>query len=194
MAARVSATATPNRNRGPAVTDPSERWLPVPGYEGFYEVSDRGRVRSVRHMTRAGWRGGRVLKPFPDSDGYLRVNLSCQGEISGLQPVHGLVLLAFAGPPREGQQARHGAGGKLDNRPANLCWGTSLEQSDDKRRDGTMACGERQGNAKLTADEVRDIRFRAAYGEEQACIATRFGISRTHVSRIVLRQSWQHLP
>jgi hypothetical protein len=71
---------------------------------------------------------------------------------------------------------------------------TPLEQSDDKRRDGTMACGERQGNAKLTADEVREIRFRAAYGEERACIAARFGISQAHVSRIVLRQSWRHLP
>lgn len=175
-------------------TPPQERWLPIPGFEGFYEVSDQGRVRSVRHMTAAGWRGGRLLKPFPDSDGYLRVNLSRQGKVFGLQPVHGLVLLAFVGPVSDGQQARHGIGGKTDNRLANLCYGTALENSDDKRRDGTMACGEKQGNAKLTAEDVKDIRFRAAYGEDQASIAARFGISQAHVSRIVLRQSWQHLP
>lgn len=176
------------------MTDPTERWLPVPGYEGFYDVSDQGRVRSVRHMTRAGWRGGRVLKPFPDSDGYLRVNLSCQGEISGLQPVHRLVLLAFADPPLPGQECRHGPAGKLDNRPANLCWGTPLEQSDDKRRDGTMACGERQGNSRLSRSDVEAIRRRRANGEKGIMLAREFGVSPTHISRIVHRWFWRHLP
>ena len=128
-------------------------------------------------MTRAGWRGGKLLKPFPDSDGYLRVNLSRLGEVSGLQPVHGLVLLAFAGPPGQGQQARHGVGGKTDNRLANLCWGTSLEQSDDKRRDGTMACGEKQGNSRLSRSDVEAIRRRRANGETQPALACEFGTS-----------------
>ena len=194
MAARISATATPNRNRGPAVTDPSERWLPVPGYEGFYEASDLGRIRSLRRMTRCGWRGGRVLKPFPDSDGYLRVNLSRYGKIAGLQPVHGLVLLAFVGPRLPFQECRHGPGGKLDNRLANLCWGMPPEQSDDKRRDGTIACGEKQGNSRLTRSDVEAIRRRRAAGEKQPALAREFGTSQANISRITLRQSWQHLP
>lgn len=171
-----------------------ERWLPVPGFEGFYEVSDRGRVHSIRHMTSAGWRGGKLLKPFADSDGYLRVNLSRYGKISGLQPVHGLVLLAFAGPPAAGEQARHGLGGKTDNRLANLCYGTALENSEDKRRDGSMACGERQGNSRLRREDVEAIRLRRAAGEQLAVLAQEFSVSTTHISRIALRQSWQHLP
>lgn len=180
------------------MTDPAiplERWLSVPGYEGFYDVSDQGRVRSVRRMTPHGWRGGRPLKSFPDSDGYLRVNLSRNGQVAGLQAVHRLVLLAFTGaPPSPDHECCHGPGGKLDNRPANLSWGTRLENSDDKRRDGTMACGEKQGNSRLSRSDVEAIRRRRANGEEGAALAGEFGVSPTHISRIVLRRSWQHLP
>lgn len=175
------------------MSEPTERWLPIPGFEGFYEVSDAGRVRSIRRYTTCGWRGGRVLKPFTDSDGYLRVNLSKRGKIFGLRPVHGLVLLAFVGPPGPGQQVRHGVGGKTDNRLSNLCYGTVLENAADKHRDGVMACGERQGNSKLTRADVEAIRARRAAGEPQAVLAQDFGISQAHVSRIALRQSWYHI-
>jgi NUMOD4 motif len=169
-------------------------WRPVPEYDGFYEASHWGLVRSVRHMTAAGWRGGILLSPFLDGDGYYRVNLSRLGAVKSI-PVHVIVLLTFAGPPEPGQQGRHGPGGRLDNRwPENLCWGTPLENSDDKYRDGTMACGERQGNAKLTAADVREIRFCRAYGESTPELALRFSISQVHVRRIALRQSWRHVP
>lgn len=178
------------------MTDPAispERWLSVPGFEGFYEVSDLGRVRSVRHMTAAGWRGGKLLAPFTDSDGYLRVNLSRYGKVFGLQPVHGLVLLAFAGPPAPGQQTRHGPGGKTDNRLVNLCYGTALENSDDKRRDGTMACGERQGNSRFTRTDIEDMRHRHASGESLAAIARDYGTAYQVVTAIIRRQSWRHV-
>lgn len=168
------------------------RWRPVPGYEGFYEASDLGSVRSIRHMTAAGWRGGRVLQPFLDPDGYYRVNLSRLGKIKSI-PVHIIVLRTFAGEPEPGQQARHGPGGRHDNRFINLCWGTVQENSDDKYRDGTMARGERQGNAKLIAVDILAIRRRRADGEPEQDLADAFGISQAHVSRIVLRQSWAHV-
>jgi hypothetical protein len=175
------------------VSEYTERWLPVPGYEGFYEASDFSPVRSIRHMTAAGWRGGRVLKPFPDVDGYLRVNLSRLGVVHSL-PVHVIVLLTFAGPPEPGQEARHGPNGKRDNRLTELCWGTRLENAEDKYRDGVMACGERQGNAKLIAVDILAIRRRRADGEPEQDLADAFGISQAHVSRIILRQSWAHIP
>jgi NUMOD4 motif len=170
-----------------------ERWLPVPGYEGFYDVSDYGGVRSVRHMTAAGWRGGRVLSPFLDGDGYFRVNLSRYGKLLSC-PVHVLVLKAFVRQPVSGEQGRHGIGGKTDNSLGNLCWGTPQENSDDKYRDGTMVRGERQGNSKLCADDVREIRRRRAAGESMAVLAREFRISQIHANRIILRQSWKHIP
>lgn len=167
-----------------------EQWLPIPGYEGFYEVSDLGHVRSVRHMTQAGWRGGRVLKPFPDSDGYLRVNLSRNGKVAGLRPVHGLVLLAFVGAPPASHQTCHGIGGMLDNRLANLSYGAALDNSNDKRRDGTMATGERQGSARFTRAIVEDMRRRYAAGETQTAIAQRYDTFQQVVSRIVRGEAW----
>lgn len=178
---------------GKTGSDSTERWLPVPGYEGFYEVSDRGRVRSVRHQTRAGWRGGRLLAQFTDADGYFRVNVSRLGIVRS-RPVHALVLLAFKGAAPESGQGCHGPRGRSDNSLSNLYWGTAQENSDDKYRDGTMARGERQGNARLRAEDVRAIRTRHAVGEGQSALASEYGISQAHVSRIVLRQTWKHVP
>jgi hypothetical protein len=175
------------------VDESTEHWLPVPGYEGFYDVSDLGQVRSIRHMTSRGWRGGKILKQFKDSDGYYRVNLSRYGKVRSY-PVHALVLRAFAGDPGPGQQGRHGPAGKLVNRITNLSWGSAQDNSDDKYRDGSMACGERQGSARLTTDMVLDLRARATQRESGASLAARFGISRTHVSRVVTRKSWAHVP
>ena len=174
------------------MADTTERWLPVPGYEGFYDISDLGNVRSIRHMTRAGWRGGQLLRQFTDADGYCRVNLSRLGVVRSVT-VHTLVLRAFVGEPEPGQEGRHGPNGKRDNRLTELCWGTRLENAEDKRRDGTMARGERQGNSRLTAEIVREIRRRLADHEPQQVLANEFGISQPHVSRIALRQTWAHV-
>jgi hypothetical protein len=80
--------------------------------------------------------------------------------------VHRLVLEAFAGLCPAGQEAPHGPDGSLDNRrPENLEWGTKDKNNGpDKVRDGTLACGERNGQARLTADAVREIRQRYAVG------------------------------
>jgi hypothetical protein len=107
-----------------------ERWLPVVGFERYYEVSDLGRVRSLR-------RG--ILKPsYSNSGGYGLVILS-----DGLggrfgRYVHRLVLEAFAGPCPEGQEARHYDENDPRNaRLSNLKWGTSGENKRDQVRHGT---------------------------------------------------------
>ncbi len=97
----------------------NERWLPVPDYEGLYEVSNRGRVWSA---PRATTRGG-LLKLIPDSKGYQWVNPSRDGEQHPLA-VHRLVMLAFVGPPLEGQEVRH-----LDGNPANNHWEPGDEET-----------------------------------------------------------------
>ena len=95
-----------------------ERWLPVPGYAAWYEVSDTGLVYS---LGRPGARGG-LLRPQVNSRGYRVVRLSRYGRAVTVT-VGSLVLRAFAGPPLPGQRARHGAKGKADDSLANLRWG-----------------------------------------------------------------------
>lgn len=110
----------------------TETWLPVVGYEGLYEVSDLGRVRSLDRVVRQRNRWGtevdraypgRVLSPSADSSGYLQVTFSRDG-IQYRPLVHHLVLAAF-GPPRpEGYIADHADGDRRNNRVDNLRWAT----------------------------------------------------------------------
>lgn len=115
-----------------------ERWLPIPGYEGYYEVSDRGRVRSLpRECPGNNWRfrPGRALSPGPRSRGYLQVNLSLHGVVKPYS-VHVLVAAAFHGPRPKGMEIRHLDGNKANNQPSNLAYGTSSENKQDAIRHG----------------------------------------------------------
>lgn len=115
----------------------AERWRAIPGYEGAYEVSDQGRVRSVPRRDGRGWRiKGRVLAERPLPNGYLRVSLWKQGK--GSDPyIHRLVLLAFVGPAPQGTEACHGDGVRTNNRLENLRWDTPSGNAADKKRHGT---------------------------------------------------------
>jgi hypothetical protein len=140
----------------------TELWRPVPGFPN-YEVSDLGRVWSVPRPRTS---GGMLVQSR--SGPYLRVHLVDPDGKEANPTVHRLVLLAFAGPCPPGMVTRHGPGGALDNRLANLCWGT---QSDnirlDRIRDGTVKLppyerGERHRSARLTAAVVAECRRRYA--------------------------------
>lgn len=112
-------------------------WLPIPGYEGLYEVSDDGQVRSL-DRTIVDSRGqrrrykGRLLHPNITGDPpYPSVNLHKQSR-KKLWRVHQLVLAAFVGPRPEGaEHIRHLNGNKLDSRLENLAYGTPLENARD---------------------------------------------------------------
>jgi DNA-binding XRE family transcriptional regulator len=168
--------------------DEPEHWLPVVGYEDLYAVSDLGRVRSFHAGRGKGKRGG-LLKQVIQAD-YLTVAL-CRNGTQRNGKVHRLVMEAFIGPCPEGKQVRHGAGGRLDNRLVNLCYGTPGEDSDDKIRDGTMNFGEKHGLAKLTYAIVDECRRRHADGESQASLAREFGVSQKTMHRAISGETWR---
>lgn len=114
-----------------------ERWLSVPGWEGFYEISSEGRLRGMPRNTRKSRmvKGG-ILRPYADRRGYLRFGLSRNGKQHG-RFIHHLVLEAFAGARPDGSEARHLNGNRADNRAENLAWGTSGENKLDQVRHGT---------------------------------------------------------
>lgn len=117
-----------------------EAWRAVPGYEGLYEVSCLGRVRSLDRITKLHHGGeyrrkGRIRKLVPNNYGYLNVMLSKEGR-QRCHKVHRLVLEAFVGPPKEGQEACHNNGEPLDNRLSNLRWGTKEENMADIKKHG----------------------------------------------------------
>lgn len=114
----------------------SEEWRAVPGYEGRYEVSNMGQVRSLTHETvdTCGRRRefpGKVLAATPTAGPYPMINLR-KGPSSRAVRVHELVLLAFVGPRPEGlPHIRHLNDIPTDNRLENLAYGTAFENMHD---------------------------------------------------------------
>lgn len=107
----------------------ASKWKEVPGYEGIYEVSDKGIVRSVDRLCKSGRPAKGVIRAtYSDKDGYKRVGLYRDGK--GAQfGVHRLVASAFL-PKEIGKiYVNHKNGIKDDNRLENLEWCTAKENS-----------------------------------------------------------------
>ena len=97
-----------------------EIWRPIVGYEGLYEVSSYGRVRSLdRYVNNNSFRKGKVLSPGKDTIGYLFVVLSCNGKCKTIR-VHRLVAQAFIPNPDNLPEINHINEDKTDNRVDNL--------------------------------------------------------------------------
>ena len=103
-----------------------EEWRPVVGYEGLYEVSNTGRVRSVdryvKSKSESYWlRKGKMLSPAKDKNGYLKVNLSCNGK-NNIIRVHRLVAQVFIENPDNLPEINHKDEDKTNNSVDNLEW------------------------------------------------------------------------
>jgi hypothetical protein len=116
-----------------------ELWTSIPGYEGFYEVSSYGNVRSLTRFVPYGRHKGmtytgRDLKLFV-SNNYLSVKLARAG-VTKTVYVHELVLLAFVGPRpviEDRSEIRHLDGDKFNNQVSNLVYGTVKENAADRK-------------------------------------------------------------
>lgn len=113
-----------------------EQWRSVPGYEGYYEASNRGRVRSVERRAANGrlW-PSIILKQCAHSNGHLQVHLSRHNS-KRTHWVHVLVLTAFVGRAPGGMEVLHRDGNPGNNATANLKWGTRSENMQDQVRHG----------------------------------------------------------
>ena len=109
------------------------------------------------------------------------------------RPVHRLVLEAFVGPRPRNMQCRHLNGDPMDNRLANLKWGTIQENTEDKRRHGTVLRGEDLPASKLTEESARMIRLLVRVGFRREDVALAFGISYGNVCAVVRLATWRHV-
>lgn len=115
-----------------------EKWKDVVGYEGVYEVSNQGRVRSRDHIDTIGrFRRGRVLKPAIHNRGYTYVNLyDARTNQKSREYIHRIVARAFIGEPPRGHNVDHINRVRDDNRLENLRYLTIKEncaQSSDSK-------------------------------------------------------------
>lgn len=161
-----------------------EIWKDIPGYEGKYQASSRGRIRSldrtlflhrkngalVAHQMK-----GRILRPgkFCKS-GHVSVVLG-HGEAGS--PVHQLVALAFLGPCPEGKEVLHNNGIADDNRVENLRYGTRRENILDVYYQGGRW-------RKLSIEDVEEIKFALWCGFRGSDLARQFGVSQAVICSI----------
>jgi len=162
-------------------------WRPVVGFEETYEVS----ILEIRRIST-----GRILKPWFDRYGRPCVILCLCGKRRRFRVSH-LVADAFLPPKSPTDQVlRHLNDDPTDNRPENLAWGTRSDNAQDSIRNGTFhdVKGTANGNAKLTEDQVREIRRLYATGEFSLQeLALQFGLSKGEIWRIVRRKTWKHV-
>lgn len=119
------------------MSETQEQWLPIVGYEGLYEVSNLGRVRSLsRNDYGSRVTTGRVLKLQQERSGHLICYLSRGNKVKHGR-VHRLVLEAFVGPAPKGKPyALHYDDDPKNNRLDNLRWGSHRENTLDSVRNG----------------------------------------------------------
>lgn len=117
----------------------TEQWKDVVGYEGIYQVSDLGRVKSLARVVsypHTGYHSVRERILQPTYNDYYRVKLSKNG-VRTTRPIHRLVLLTFVGEPAQGHEACHNDGNSRNNRLANLRWDSRLSNRQDAVIHGT---------------------------------------------------------
>lgn len=168
------------------------QWRAVPGYEGIYEVSNKGQVRSVDrtvHFADGRVRAyrGQLLSRYL-ADGYWKVTLKKQDRGVRLH-VHVLVAAAFLGARPDDKEVCHNDGDRQNCKLSNLRYDTRTSNHADKLKHGTQPHGESHPGTDLSLAIVRRIRKAKGTITE---IAARFGISRTSAFNIRKFKRWKH--
>lgn len=172
-----------------------EEWRPVVGYEGWYDVSDLGRIRRVKAAP--GATVGAILKIQPNRNGYATVRLS-QGPRRKHARIHQLVARAFLPPPpSSAHELNHKDGVKLNCRANNLEWVTRSENlrhaiANGMRTYRRLAPNEMPRHATLTIEQVREIRRLSDEGMSRVEVARLFNIGADVISQIALRRTWRN--
>jgi hypothetical protein len=162
-----------------------EQWQPIPGYNGVYEVSDHGGVRSART--------GRQFSVRNPNKRYQHVRLVDPSGNDCYHLVHRIVAEVFVKPKF---QVNHKDGNKHNNRADNLEWVTQIQNMRHASKLGLLVVpkGEARSDAKLTDAKVRDIMRLISEGQiPQYKIASMFGVSPMVISNIKHGISWRHV-
>lgn len=175
------------------------KWRFIPGWEGFYQVSQMGQVRSVSRRLFLGapysktsklrlFRG-RVLSPSI-STGYPVVTLSRPGKQQRAY-IHDLVMKTFHGPKPKGKEVCHNDGDGFNCSLNNLRYDSRRANSLDRFAHGTVAkqIGVENANAKLSTKEVSEIRNLAGT-VSQRHLGRRFRVSHSVIGRVIRKQSY----
>lgn len=152
-----------------------EIWLPITGYEGLYEVSNFGRVKS---LPKVGFRhNAQLLKQRDNGDGYKICQLMKNGKRRTIS-THRIVATAFLPNPECKQQVNHKDGDKYNNHSSNLEWCTSSENQIHKFRVLGVKSNGGKAKRKIICCETKII-YPSSYHASRAT-----GISRCNIFNV----------
>lgn len=168
----------------------NEIWKPIPNYEGRYEASNLGRIKST--IIRHNFPKPRIIKSKSNGDGYLQINLYSKNHKRKMFSVHRLVMFAFYGI--SDLQVNHKNGDKSDNRIENLEYVTQTENNIHALKTGLrkMQKGESRYNSKLTKKDVIFIRKMLKTKQMTGTsLADKFDVSVSLISNIKRNLTWK---
>lgn len=177
-----------------------EVWKDIKGYQGYYQVSNFGRVKSLDRIVTYSDKKvhslkGKILKPMITKHGYETVDLR-KNQKRKTSKIHRLVAIAFLKNKKNKPQVNHIDGVKTNNNLSNLEWVNNSENIRHAYKKGLIntAKGERHAQSKLTKEQVLEIRkIYSKGGLTQKQVGEKFGIDQTHISDIVNKKSWSHI-
>lgn len=180
------------------MTNNTEQWKDIPGYEGFYQISNLGRVK--RTAAEKGTRIGRIVTPNKGGDGYQTVRLSRNG-VKKTYSTHRIVAIVWIDNHNNYKQVNHKNGNKLDPRAENLEWCTAKQNMVHARdvlgvtfSTGTTIRGTDNGNSKLSDDDVVKIRELYETGRfTHRELAEIYGVNSSSITRAINKKSWNHI-
>lgn len=176
-----------------------EIWKDIPGYEGYYQVSNIGRVRSLDRVKRDGIKmKGVIRKPHIDACGYHLVALikDCKVKNTG---IHRLVAMAFIPNPDNLPQVNHIDEVRSHNSVDNLEWCSvayNQNYGHRKERSSEKLKGERNGRAILTENDVRAIRKTYIPDDNEygvRALSNKYGVKCITIQKILAGKLWKHI-
>ncbi|MCQ2009271.1 NUMOD4 domain-containing protein [Sporolactobacillus sp. STSJ-5] len=175
----------------------SELWKDVAGYDGIYQVSDHGQVRSLDRKVK-NKNGiynkpikGKTLAQHQDRNGYMYCYFSVDGHGKNVK-VHRIVCRAFHGEPFVGAVANHIDGNKGNNSANNLEWCSNQENTGHAIKTGLWKnIGEAASSDVLTEKQVLEIRNNHTDSYDE--LARMYGISKASIADIKKFRSWKQL-
>lgn len=171
----------------------NELWKDIPGYEGYYEASNLGRIKSKARLVKH-YQGGklivkeRMLKPNLAGP-YVSVLLSKEGKrVTFL--VHRIIAALFVPNPDNKPKVNHKDFNPRNNAADNLEWTTQQENISHSVNAGRNVKGITHGCHKLTELQVKEIR---SYDRSYKWLANIYAVSYGNIKRIRSRKIWTHI-
>ena len=181
-----------------------EVWKDIEGYEGLYQVSSLGRVKSLKRLItrKYGYKkreqriNEKLLRFSNNSKGYSQFKINKLGKQKTFR-AHTLVARAFIPNHKKHEEINHKNGIKTDNRVENLEWCTRQENIDHAWKKGlvkNIQNGEKINTSKLTEKQVLEIREK--YGSKKCNyseIARKYNVWSSTISRVINKETWKHV-